>query len=399
MAYIYAQINKATLAHIINSKKVSREYITTKIKVKPEKLEKWMDLSDTAFPTLNQAKEIASCLHIPFAALYMNPQDIKIREIPSIKNMRTLFDEKWSDDSSLNIAIVDLLIEREFLFTMRSELNIPASSLSLPTLQGNDVIHWANEIRAIFDIKLDKQFKCPSLRQFYLYLRDQIEKSGIFVHCFTDVPLEVARGLAIYDTEMPIIGVNEDDRPPAKSFTIIHELVHLLKRESSLCNEMLNSFATQQEEVFCNAVAGEVLVPKRDLELVLQNGHYSKPYDLVNIRKIADHFSVSREVIIRRLLDTDHIDEVEYHTYADEIHRQIERDKEEQRIARKEGRGKTIVQQPSRLAIDRTSQAVCTALFQGYCENIYSKRDIANHVGIDQKHIDKFLMEVAEWSN
>ncbi len=399
MAHIYAQINKATLSHIINGKKVSHEYIASEIKVKSEKIEKWLDASDSSPPTLNQAKDIAACLHIPFAALYMNPYDIKIREIPSIKNMRTLFDEKWSDDSSLNIAIVDLLIEREFLFTMRSELNIPTSSVSLPTLQGNDVIQWANEIRTFFDIKLDKQFKCSSLRQFYLYLRDQIEKSGIFVNCFADVPLEVARGLAIYDTEMPIIGVNEDDRPPAKSFTIIHELVHLLKRESSLCNEMLNSFATQQEEVFCNAVAGEVLVPKRALELVLQNGHYNKPYDLDNIRKIADRFSVSREVIIRRLLDTDHIDDIEYQTYADEIHRQIEHDKEEQRIARQEGRGKTIIQQPSLIAIDRTSQAVCSTLFQGYCENLYSKRDIANHVGIDQKHIDKFLMEVAKWTN
>ena len=399
MAYIYAQINKATLAHIIKSKKVSHEYIIAKAKVKSEKLEKWIDLSDTAFPTLNQAKDIAASLHIPFAALYMNPQDIKIKEIPSIKNMRTLFDEKWSDDSSLNIAITDLLIERDFLCNMRSELNIPTQSATLPVLQGNDVILWADEIRTFFDISLDKQFKCTSLRQFYLYLRDQVEKAGIFVHCFTDVPLEVARGLAIYDAEMPIIGINENDRPPAKSFTIIHEIVHLLKRESSLCNEMLNSFATQQEEVFCNAVAGEVLVPKRALILALQNGHYSKPYDLDTIKKIADRFSVSREVIIRRLLDTDHIDSVEYYTYADEIHRQIEHDKEEQRIARKEGRGKTIVQQPSRLAIDRTSQAVCTALFQGYCENLYSKRDIANHVGIDQKHIDKFLMEVAKWTN
>ena len=51
----------------------------------------------------------------------------------------------------------------------------------------------------------------------------------------------------------------------------------------------------------------------------------------------------------------------------------------------------------SRDAFDRTSPAVCRNLYQGYSEDIYSKLDIAHHLNIDQKHIDKFLSEVAKW--
>ena len=399
MAYIYAQINKTTLLHIINTRKITREYIASKTKIKIEKIDKWLDVSDGTFPTLNQAKEMATCLHVPFAALYMNPQDIPVKEIPKIKNMRTLYNERCMDDSSLNIAIIDLLMARDFLCDIRSELGFYAPEFCAPTIAGASVIEWANEIRNFFDIRLDMQFKCTSLRKFYLYLRGQLEKAWIFIHCFTDVPIEVIRGVAIYDSKLPIIGVNGNDRPPAKSFTIIHELVHLLKRESSLCNEMLNSFAVQQEEVFCNAVAGEVLVPKYALESVLNNDLCEYPYSLDDIAKVASKFSVSREVILRRLLDIGRIEKNEYYAYVDEISVELERDKEEQRIARREGRGKKAMQMPSQIAIDRTSQSICVALFQGYCESIYSKRDIANHVGINQKHVDRFLMEVAKWNS
>lgn len=66
MAYIYAQINKNTLAYIFEGKKVSKEYVVSKTGVKSEKLDKWLDVSDVLFPTINQAKSIATCLHIPF---------------------------------------------------------------------------------------------------------------------------------------------------------------------------------------------------------------------------------------------------------------------------------------------------------------------------------------------
>lgn len=83
----------------------------------------------------------------------------------------------------------------------------------------------------------------------------------------------------------------------------IHELVHLFKRESSLCNDMSSSASTLSEEVFCNAVAGELLVPKRALRIVLEHGHYFAPYSIDDIKRVADRFSVSREVIVRRLLE------------------------------------------------------------------------------------------------
>lgn len=400
MAYMYAMINKETLAHICTSKRVTNQYILSKTKAKSDKLEKWLNPLESVVPTINQAKDLATCLHIPFAALYMNPQDIPIASIPSVRNMRTLYDASQVDDSAINIAMIDLILERDYLISMQEELGIAWMSGFEPVIpSSNDSFVWANEIRNYFGLDIEEQYKCTSTRQFYLYLRERVEKKGIFVHCFTDVSLEEARGFAIYDKDVPIIGINEEDRPPAKSFSIIHELVHLYKRESSLCNTMFNRFDARLEEVFCNAVAGELLVPEKALEDFLKKEHLISPYDAKDIEKMAKKFSVSRDVIIRRMLDVGKIGEPEYNSYADMFRKELERDKEEQRIARKEGRQGNFFTEMSRIAFDRTSHSVCVALYQGYCDNIYSKRDIANHVRIDQKHIDKFLSEVSKWVN
>ena len=89
---------------------------------------------------------------------------------------------------------------------------------------------------------------------------------------------------------------------------------------------------------------------------------------------------------------------MEYDTYADEFRREIEREREEQRLAREAGLKTVFRTSVSRDAIDRTSSIICKTLYYGYGEEMYSKRDIAQHLGIAQKHVDKFLAEVSVWN-
>lgn len=396
---IYALINKEVLPFVCAGKKVSTEFLHNRTKFQIDKLNKWLDVADDSLPTILQAKKLAKCLHIPFAGLYMNTADINIKTIPSPKNYRTFDGSLSIDDSSFYIAICDVLQERDFLIEESTELGISVTPFSVPSCSTDSPIDLAHAIRQHYAIDLRDQYRCTSSRKFYLYLREKLEQKGVFVQCFTDVPVEIVRGFAIYEQELPIIGVNDDDRPPAKSFSLIHELVHLIKRESSVCNIMYNATSSQREEVFCNAVAGELLVPKDALMIILKNGGYNKPYTTDDIQLIANRFSVSKEVIIRRLLDCGKISETEYRTYSDEFRRMIEKEREEQRLARKAGLQIGFGKSVSRDAIDRTSSAVCKALYYGYGEEIYSKRDIAQHLGIAQKHVDKFLREVSKWNN
>ena len=393
-----ALINKETFHAICEAKQVSYSYIAHKTKCKEEKIGKWANPSDLLRPTFSQAKKMAKCLHIPFAGLYMRPADVPLDKLPKIKNYRSFPNGFAMDDSSLNIAIFDLIQAKRFFLEVKSELGeeVPPFVVKINANNG-DVIGWANEIRALFNLNMDVQFRTTSPRKLYLYVRQQIENQGVFVNCFTDVDIEIARAVAFYDDIMPIIGVNEDDRPPAKTFSLIHELTHILKRQSSLCNEMYNSFTKNQEEVFCNAVAGEVLVPQSALKVFLMKWKSDEILSVKNIQEIAKRFSISKEVTIRRLLDIGRIESPAYEAYAEEFQRIYEREREEQKVARKEGRKSGFPQPPERKAIDRTSSELCKTIYKGYGEELFSKQDVSRYLGIGQQHVNKFLREVSSW--
>lgn len=397
MARADANINKETLSFICSQIGVSVAYLSQRTGQAEERIGAWLDTSSTNFPTINQAKEVAKVLKVPFAGLYMNKDILPVKQLPALRNLRTLPYEIATDDSSLNLAVLELIRYHDFLTFSETDMKIEAVPLSLPAIADNaSIIEYAKTIRVFFGIKLVDQFKLTSPRQFYLYVRQKIENKGIFVHCFTGVDVETVRGISIFNETAPIIGVNENDRYPAKTFSIIHELVHILKRQSTLCNEMVASFSSSAEEVFCNAVAGEVLVPTDSLNTYLSAKKITS-ISLDDVETMADRFNISKEVVIRRLLDTRRFTQDEYDTFANEIRQNFLQQREAEKLARQEGRGQSVYKNVSREAIDKTSPTVCRILLIGYSDGYFSKQDVSGFLGIKEKHIPKFLAEVAKW--
>lgn len=393
--YIYAHINKNTLRFVREQKAISLNYVTRITKFKEDKLSLWENDDSGKFPTINQAKAIAKCYRIPFAGLYMNASDINIKHLPKMRNLRTLPDA-MVDNSALNLAIADVLSARDLLLESKKALKEPATHFNvLINCPDDNVAQWAAEIRRTLGIDSNVQYKCRSTRQLYLYIRNLVEAAGAFVHCFTGIDTEIVRGFAIYDDLMPIIGLNNDDRYPAKTFSIIHELVHLIKRSSAVCNDMADSISLQSEEVFCNAVAGAVLVPR--VNLSRQLGEYTpNEIDLDIVSSLADKFSVSKEVICRRLLDTGRISQQKYSQLITVIKLQFENDRKAAQEYRKLTR-QGIPRNMSREAIDQNSSALCRTFFHGYREGFFDKQDISRYLGIKQNHIEKFIWEVSKW--
>jgi len=397
MARLDANINKETLGFICLQIGVTVPFLSQKTGIAEEKLSTWFDTSNADYPTLIQAKALAKSLKVPFAGLYMDKTNLPIKQLPSLRNLRTLPFSYTQDDSSLNLAVAELIRYHDFLTSSELDMDIELPQLSLPIISDTaSVIEYANTIRAFFEIELETQFKLQSSRQFYLYVRQQIENKGVFVHCFTGVDVKIVRGISIYNETAPIIGVNDNDRYPAKIFSIIHELVHVIKRQSTLCNEMFSSFSEKNEEFFCNAIAGEVLVPTTSLNAYLKANNITN-INLDNIETMSKRFNVSREVITRRLFDTNKFSKDEYDTFANEINQEFVQKREADKIARQEGRGSQTPKNMSREAIDKTSSSICKILLMGYSDGHFSKQEISGFLGVKEKHVPKFLTEVAKW--
>ena len=392
-ALMYARVNKETLRFIRDRKQVSFDYVERITKYPKTKVSLWEDESSDTFPTIRQAKELAKCYRVPFAGFYMNSTDINVKHLPKIVNKRSMM-IGTQDDSAVNLALLDLMNDRDFFVETKEALHesIPKFVFRIPeTLPASE---WARMIRDYFDISLLEQYRFPSRRKFYLYVREKIEAKGIFIQGFQKVDVGILRGVAIVDDSMPIIGINDDDRYPAKSFSIIHELVHIIKRASSICNDMFGSSPMNSEEAFCNAVAGEVLVPRTALISVAKSYN---DFSVEDVDSMARKFSVSSEVIARRLYDIGKRNKPWYDHISDELEKRFNMEREDMKAAVKSGLIDGPRRNMSREAVDRNSSLMCEVLLRGLSEGIFDKADISAHIGIGQKHVNKFVSEVMGW--
>ena len=104
-------------------------------------------------------------------------------------------------------------------------------------------------------------------------LRRRAEDAGIFVllkgdlgNYVTELNTTIFRGFSIADEVAPFIVINDRDARPAWSFTLLHETVHLLLGHTGVSGSQC---ADTEVERFCNDVAGEFLLPARELEQLL----------------------------------------------------------------------------------------------------------------------------------
>ena len=110
------------------------------------------------------------------------------------------------------------------------------------------------------------------------------------------------RGFALCDQLVPLIFVNGKDTKAAQMFALAHELAHIWLGATALSNlGAASGQGFREEEVWCNAVAAEFLVP-----LDILQSHLRRDEALPDaLSRLARVFKVRTLVILRRLLDAD----------------------------------------------------------------------------------------------
>ena len=131
---------------------------------------------------------------------------------------------------------------------------------------------------------------------------EHLELKDVLVFQAARIDPHEMRGLSIGYDVVPIIVLNRKDEYSARLFTLVHELAHIVLRNTGICNDVSVDGASSKIEQFCNEVAGLVLVPNQELkthQAITQIKKYG--LDDAYVRSIARDFAVSREVIINRL--------------------------------------------------------------------------------------------------
>jgi Zn-dependent peptidase ImmA (M78 family) len=155
------------------------------------------------------------------------------------------------------------------------------------------------------------------------YFREKVEQQGILVIRTTGYlgawrfpPDSSVIGFVLPYQVCPVILVRGQPAEPRMTFTLMHELGHLLLHRNGSIDREADLWARQGKEREANAFAGEVLVPDSQLNQIPRN---AIPADVSGYDDALRHWygawGVSAEVVLRRLLDSGRLTVAQYEAY------------------------------------------------------------------------------------
>ena len=341
-------------------------------------VESWEDGTDS--PTYVQLERLAYEIYKRPLALFFFPEPPK-EETPT-ESFRTLPQEEIDLlEPRLLYLVRQAKVKQENLRELFDEVN-PAKKqvCSDITIHNSDAISdVARSVREYLGIGLNKQYAFNSNDEALQFWRNSIEEHGVFV--FKDAFKEdECSGFCLYDAVFPIIYVNNSQAKIRQIFTLFHELAHLLFKTGGIDlrhNDYVRKMKGNNKhiEVFCNKFAGELLVPTEDIAPRIRN----QTIDDTFLTQLAKKYSVSREVILRKCLDLNHITNAFYEAKVKEW--------KEARSAR--GSSKSGGNPYYTIGVYLGAHYIETA-FGKYYQGAISKTQLADYLGLKEVHVSTF---------
>jgi Zn-dependent peptidase ImmA (M78 family) len=191
------------------------------------------------------------------------------------------------------------------------------------------------------------------------------------------IPQREIKGFSLIERELSAIVVNKADEANSKIFSLFHELAHILLNESGIC-DMIEDTHSPNIEKFCNRFAGAFLVSSAQLlnhTLVKQN-KLSDVWQNQILKKLADEFRVSKEVILRRLLILGRTTNTFYKKWREE-------NVKEYRPFGKGGKN------PVKICVQERGKKYVSMVFAAYNQDKISTLDTADYLGVKIDQIPK----------
>lgn len=221
-------------------------------------------------PTRNQLNRIAKTYRRPLLTFYMAAPP---KKAPRGEDFRSTGQDVSARENALLDALLrDLKARQEMVRDLLEDLDEAAPKPfvgSSRLTEGPQTL--ADRITSLLSVPSRRTDWGNTPDEFFKRLRTTTEKIGVFVLLTDDLGShhsslseDVFRGFAVADEIAPFIVINDHDARTARSFTLIHELVHILLGQSGISGtpeSVQENSDKGRVEQFCNDVAGLILLP------------------------------------------------------------------------------------------------------------------------------------------
>lgn len=380
-----ALINPSILAWARESAGFYLEEAANKIKVSSDVL-KACELGEKRL-SISQLRLLSNAYKRPLAFFYL-PVAPEKEDIP--KDFRRLdVKTKKTLSPQLRLEIRKAEYRREIALELYKELDLEIPKFDLKIFISSNIIEVGQPIRNLLNVDLNEQKKLQGEYAVLNFWREKFENVGILVFQAPMIHLNQMRGFSIDDFPLPIIVLNSKDHPKARVFTLFHELAHLLLRSGGICD-----LGEQNKiEIFCNAVAGETLVPTDSFinNSIVRENKKEADWNDEKILRVSKQFNVSREVILRRLLTIGKVSENFYkqkrEKYLSDYKNKNKKEGEDEK--------KSIRLPQHNKIISQSGKSFVRLVLESHRQNKIGLLDVSEYLGAKIKHIPKIEQAIS----
>lgn len=278
--------------------------------VSVERLSSWERDEDPALPTVSQLRLLAAKYRFPLAVFYLPEPP---RDFAPLRDFRRLPDAE-EDTITPNLAfhIRSAYERRELALELFEELGDRPKTFPLKATINDDPEEVGQALRDFLNADNTGQKNAARQNRAFDFWRRRMEEHDILVFVISgphfSVELSEMRGFAIAKPDLPVVVVNgRDYSQGGKSFTLLHELAHIILGESAISNGVADDLGTTTEEQrierFCDAVAAAALMPRDLVSSFMQaHGTGEREWSDLELRTISRAIGVSREALLIRFV-------------------------------------------------------------------------------------------------
>jgi len=271
--------------------------------VRPERLLAWE--RGELKPTLRQVQTLAKIYHRALAVLSLPqppslpPLAAQYRRLPGI--------QPGKESPELRVAIRVMSQRREAAIELSGDLGYPLPEFREVASLSDPPHVVGARLRAVLGVSEQEQQQWRDEWQAWRRWRAAVENLGVMVFQFPKVGLQEVRGVTLPLSPAPVIGINSREiSAGARSFTLMHELVHLAlaraNEEKVALKESRADSEWQQVERFAEETASVVLISQQMLEELLQKMSMRRDaWDVESVRQLAKRFRVTPLAMATRL--------------------------------------------------------------------------------------------------
>ena len=394
---VKSTINPALLTWARETAGYSIVAAAERLKIDEHRLSAWENPADEDAPSIPQLRKIASLFKRPLAVFYLQEAPPRFEVMRDFRRLPSLATLSYSPGLQYEIRLANE--RRELALELAADLEQEVPRFNLTATVHEDAEAVAARIRTTLGITTELQLRWRDSdgRSGFNAWRDRIEHLGVLVFQTTRFPSDEASGFAVSGDQLPVIAVNRNDVPTRRTFSLVHEFVHLMLRLSGVSEleaDLDRPLEDQRIEVFCNSVAAAALIPRNTLlaaPIVIAQGARSTSWSDGEIADLARDFNVSREALLRRLLVLQRTTEAFYRQRRAAYIAEYVANRKRKKDPTAQSEMKRNMPQET---VSNFGKRLVNMLLDNYHQDRMTLSEVSGYLGLKVKHVPK-LEEVA----